>query len=212
MTMRQSASVHIYQLMTGCEWDDQTGDVDGYAQYGYDGEDLLSFDLKTLTWIATTPEAVIIKKNWDRNRAGNEYRKSLLTTVFIGWLKKIVDYGNSTLLRTERPVVSLLQKTPYSPVSCHATGFYPDSVLLFWRRDREELHEDVVHGDLLPNHDGTFQMSVHLNLASVKAEDWGRYDCVFQLYGIKDDIVTKLDPAVIKTNWGDSFAVKSPSM
>ncbi|XP_035848807.1 major histocompatibility complex class I-related gene protein-like isoform X5 [Sander lucioperca] len=98
------------------------------------------------------------------------------------------------------PSVSLLQKSPSSPVSCHATGFYPDRAMMFWRKDGEELHEDVDLGEILPNHDGSFQMSVDLDLSSVPAEDWRRYDCVYQLSGVEDDIITKLDKAEIRTN------------
>ncbi|XP_073319288.1 uncharacterized protein [Pagrus major] len=43
-------------------------------------------------------------------------------------------------------------------------------------------------------------MSVDLNLSSVTPEDWTRYDCVFQLYGVKEDIVTKLEKDQIRTN------------
>uniref|UniRef100_A0A8C4DQV8 Ig-like domain-containing protein n=1 Tax=Dicentrarchus labrax TaxID=13489 RepID=A0A8C4DQV8_DICLA len=183
----QTGGVHIVQRMYGCEWDDETGEVNGYDQWGYDGEDFIAFDLKTETWIAPVPQAVITKHKWDNNRAQIKY----------------VDYGRSSLLRTELPSVSLLQKTPSSPVSCHATGFYPDSATLIWRKDGVELHEDVDHGEILLNHDGSFQMSVDLNLhSSVTPEDWRRYDCVFQLFGEKNDIVTKLDKAEIRTNWG----------
>ncbi|XP_076611534.1 major histocompatibility complex class I-related protein 1-like isoform X3 [Chaetodon auriga] len=101
----------------------------------------------------------------------------------------------------ELPSVSLLQKTPSSPVSCHASGFYPDRATLIWRKDGEELHEDVELGEILPNHDGTFQTSADLNVSSVPPEDWRRYDCVFHLSGVKDDDVTKLDKAEIRTNW-----------
>ncbi|CAL8396516.1 unnamed protein product [Gadus morhua 'NCC'] len=103
----------------------------------------------------------------------------------------------------ERPRVSLLQRSPSSPVVCHATGFYPDRVVVFWRRDGQELHEQVDPGEVLPNHDGTFQVSVDLNLTAVPQEDWGRYECVVQLKGI-EDISTPLDPALIRTNWGKS--------
>ncbi|KAG7250476.1 hypothetical protein CRUP_024633 [Coryphaenoides rupestris] len=44
------------------------------------------------------------------------------------------------------------------------------------------------------------QVSVDLDLSSVPGEDWGRYRCVFQLDGI-EDIVTRLDPSVILSNW-----------
>ncbi|XP_029919894.1 class I histocompatibility antigen, F10 alpha chain-like isoform X1 [Myripristis murdjan] len=198
----QTGGVHIVQRMYGCEWDDLTGVTNGYEQHGYDGEDFLVFDLKTKTWIAPTPQAVITKHKWDRNTGQNEYLYNYYTQECIDWLKKYVGYGRSTLLRKELPSVSLLQKTPSSPVTCHASGFYPNKIMLFWRRDGEELLEDVDHGEILHNHDGTFQKSVDLDVSSVKPGDWGRYSCVFQLAGDEKDIVTKLDPKVIKTNWG----------
>nr|XP_040045401.1 H-2 class I histocompatibility antigen, Q9 alpha chain-like [Gasterosteus aculeatus aculeatus] len=189
----QTGGVHIYQRMVGCEWDDETNEVKGYDQFGYDGEDFISFDLQTEQYIAAKQQAVRIKQKWDHNRALKAQNKNYLTHVCPEWLKKHLNYGRSSLMRTERPSVSLLQKTPSSPVSCHATGFYPDRAALFWRKDGEELHEDVDLGEILPNHDGTFQMRVDLKLSSVPAEDWRRYDCVFQLSGVDEDIVTKLD-------------------
>uniref|UniRef100_A0A3Q3E4F8 Immunoglobulin C1-set domain-containing protein n=1 Tax=Labrus bergylta TaxID=56723 RepID=A0A3Q3E4F8_9LABR len=77
--------------------------------------------------------------------------------------------------------------------------FYPNRVMMFWRKDGEELHEDVDKGEILPNHDGSFQISADLQLPS---DDWGKYDCVFHLSGVKEDIVTKLDKREIKTNYG----------
>ncbi|XP_077428592.1 uncharacterized protein LOC144056072 isoform X3 [Vanacampus margaritifer] len=54
-------------------------------------------------------------------------------------------------------------------------------------------------GSLLPNHDGTFQMTAHLKV-ELPADAAGRYECVFQLAGIKDDMVTKLDRRSILSN------------
>ncbi|XP_050924631.1 major histocompatibility complex class I-related gene protein isoform X3 [Lates calcarifer] len=200
-SFNQTGGVHIYQRMFGCEWDDETAEVNGYDQYGYDGEDFIEFDLKTETWIAPTPQAVTTKHKWDNDRAGLFYIKNYLTQVCPEWLKKYVNYGRSSLLRTEHPSVSLLQKTPSSPVSCHATGFYPDRAIMFWRKDGEELHEDVDQGEILPNHDGTFQMRADLKVSSVSPEDWRRYDCVFKFFGVKERIITRLDKAKIRTNW-----------
>ncbi|XP_034016479.1 class I histocompatibility antigen, F10 alpha chain-like isoform X2 [Thalassophryne amazonica] len=196
----QTGGVHINQRMFGCEWDDETGHVNGYDQFGYDGEDFISLDLKTMTWIAPNPQAVITKHKWDNNEADLAYKKNYYTQICPEWLKKYLNYGRSQLLRTDLPSVSLLQKSPSSPVCCHATGFYPDKADIFWRKDGQQLFEDVDHGELLPNHDGTFQMSVDLNLSSVKPEDWDKYECVFQLAGVKDDIITKLDKDAIWTN------------
>ncbi|XP_067335466.1 class I histocompatibility antigen, F10 alpha chain-like isoform X2 [Channa argus] len=196
----QTGGVHIVQWMYGCKWDDETDEVTAYEQFGYDGEDFIAFDLKTETWIAPTPEAFITKLKLDNNRAVTAQWKNYLTQICPEWVKKYVNYGSSSLLRTDLPSVSLLQKSPSSPVSCHATGFYPDRATMFWRKDGQKLHEDVDHGEILPNHDGTFQMRVDLKLSSVKPEDWRRYDCVFHLSGVKDDVTTKLDKAVIRRN------------
>nr|ABN14356.1 MHC class I antigen [Gasterosteus aculeatus] len=198
----QTGGVHIIQNMYGCEWDDETRAVKGYDQYGYDGEDFIAFDLQTEQYIAPKQQAVRIKQKWDQDRAWIAYNKNYLTYLCPEWVKKYLIYGRSSLMRTERPSVSLLQKTPSSPVSCHATGFYPHRAALVWRKDGEELHEDVDLGEILPNHDGTFQMRVDLKLSSVPAEDWRRYDCVFQLPGVHEDIVTKLDKT--RTNTGRS--------
>lgn len=109
-------------------------------------------------------------------------------------------------MKTVRPSVSLLQKSSSSPVTCHATGFYPNGAEMVWKKDGVELHEGVNKGEILTNNDGTFQMSVDLDVSSVKPEDWHRYRCVFQLSGVNEDMVTKLDKSVIRTNEGNSFS------
>ncbi|XP_034456809.1 major histocompatibility complex class I-related gene protein-like isoform X2 [Hippoglossus hippoglossus] len=196
----QTGGLHIYQQMIGCEWDDETGEVKGFNQHGYDGEDFISLDLETETWIAPTSQSVITKLQWDQDKADLAFRKYYHLQECPSSLKKFLVLGRSSLLRTELPRISLLQKSPSSPVSCYATGFYPDRVKLFWRKDGEELHEDVDLGEVLPNHDGTFQMSADLKVSSISPEDWRRYDCVFQISGVKEDIVTKLDKDSVESN------------
>uniref|UniRef100_A0A674BU22 BOLA class I histocompatibility antigen, alpha chain BL3-7-like n=1 Tax=Salmo trutta TaxID=8032 RepID=A0A674BU22_SALTR len=187
----KSTGVHVVQNMYGCEWDDEAGVTEGFDQYGYDGEDFLAFDLKTKTWIAPKPQAVITKLKWDSNMAWKEQKKNYLTQECIEWLKKYVDYGKSTLMRTVPPSVSLLQKTPSSPVTCHATGFYPSDVMVSWQKDGQDHHEDVEYGETLPNDDGTFQKSIRL---TVTPEEWknSKYQCVVQVKGLKEDFIKVL--------------------
>ncbi|XP_074543285.1 major histocompatibility complex class I-related protein 1-like [Halichoeres trimaculatus] len=197
-SFRQREGVHTFQCIAGCEWDDETGKVDGFIECAYDGEDFISFDLNTVTWIALKPEAVPTTLSWNANKTLSKFFAHYIIQIFLGWLKGCVAAGKSALMKTVVPSVSLLQKSPSSPVTCHATGFFPDRAVMFWRRDGEELQEDVDHGEILPNHDGTFQMSV--DLLKPPAEDWRSYECVFQLSGVKEDIISKLHKDVIRTN------------
>ncbi|KAJ8011555.1 hypothetical protein DPEC_G00059460 [Dallia pectoralis] len=196
-----STGVHALQVIMGCGWDVESGVTNGFLQYGYDGEDFISFDLKTLTWIASVPQAVIKKHMWDNNKADNEYWKNYITQECIDWLKMFLEYGRSSLMRTVPPSVSLLQKTPSSPVTCHATGFYPSRVTVTWKKDGQEQHKDVEYGETLQNDDRTFQKSVHL---TVKPEEWknNKYQCVVQVSGINEDIIKVLTEDEIQTNRG----------
>ncbi|KAF4074730.1 hypothetical protein AMELA_G00242600, partial [Ameiurus melas] len=62
----QTAGVHTVQMMCGCERDDD-GTTRGYEQFGYDGEDFISFDVESLTWIAPIPQSLISKNKWDKD-------------------------------------------------------------------------------------------------------------------------------------------------
>ncbi|RVE66601.1 hypothetical protein OJAV_G00109000 [Oryzias javanicus] len=199
--LNQSEESHVLQSMTGCEWDDESGKITGFNQYGYDGEDFLALDLQTGTWIAPTAEAVVIKHLWNDDKGRIMDNRRLYMSICPELLQDHITYGRTFLLRTEHPSVFLLQKTPSSMISCHATGFYPDRANLFWSKDGEEIHEGVEKGQILPNHDGTFQMSSELNVSLIKHEDWRKYECVFQLSGLKEDIITTLDKTKIMTNW-----------
>nr|XP_061843205.1 class I histocompatibility antigen, F10 alpha chain-like [Nerophis lumbriciformis] len=195
----QTGGVHIFQRMSGCEWNDETDEVKGWEQSGYDGEDFISLDMKTWTYTAAKPQAFPTKLKLDQNIFLLDHNKYYYTERCPSYLKKHVKNGKKVLMRTELPEVFLLQKTPSSPVTCMATGFYPDLADLFWRKDGEQIFEDVEHGELLPNHDGTFQMSVELKV-EVTAEVEGKYECVFQLSGVKEDLVTKLERRSILSN------------
>uniref|UniRef100_A0A3B4FZC2 Ig-like domain-containing protein n=1 Tax=Pundamilia nyererei TaxID=303518 RepID=A0A3B4FZC2_9CICH len=201
----QSEGFYILQTRSGCEWEESTGEKFGFLKYGYNGEDFIELDLNTLSWASLKPEADTTKQSWDADRNRTKLNKVFLTDICPERLKSFLEFGNSSLQRTVPPSVSLLQKSSSSPVSCHATGFYPDRAVMFWRKDGEKVHEGVEIGDILPNDDGTFQMSVNLNVSSFTPEEWSRFDCVFQLSDVEKIIVTKLNKTLIRTNWKEKM-------
>ncbi|KAB5528261.1 hypothetical protein PHYPO_G00138250 [Pangasianodon hypophthalmus] len=184
----QTKGVHTWQMMYGCELDDD-GTTRGYSQFGYDGEDFISFDLKTKTWIAPTPQAVISKHKWDNNPGVTEGQKIYLENICIEWLKKYVSYGRETLERKVRPEASVLQKHSSSPeVVCHATGFFPKAVVISWQKDGEDVYENVELRETLPNQDGSFQKR---SILTVPAEELQKhtYTCVIQHSSLEKELV-----------------------
>ncbi|XP_061908636.1 RT1 class I histocompatibility antigen, AA alpha chain-like isoform X2 [Entelurus aequoreus] len=206
-SFNHTEGLHIYQKMKGCEWDDETDEIKSWRQSSYDGEDFLALDTKTWTWTAAKPQAVPMKHKLDHDRDFMKYLKFEHNNICVHNLKNYLNFGRDVLMRTVLPEVFLLQKTPSSPVSCFATGFYPSSAALFWRKDGKDLHKNVVHGEILPNPDGTFQMTVDLKV-EVTAEVEGKYECVFQLSGVKEDLVTKLERRSILSNASDEDNVR----
>lgn len=104
--------------MYGCEWDDETEKVNGYHQYGYDGEDLLVLELKTMTWIAPKPQAVLSKQKWE-NSGNRAHWRNYLTQECVDWLKKYWNYGKSSLMRT-----SIITSPDVVSQTQHATAHF----------------------------------------------------------------------------------------
>ncbi|XP_007564386.1 major histocompatibility complex class I-related gene protein-like [Poecilia formosa] len=204
----QTEGIHTFQMVGGCQLNIETKELKGFLKYGYDGEDFVEFDLKGLKWIALKKEAVFLKQLWDMDTRDLEFHHYALTDLCYEILNTTLVYGQSSLFKTDYPSVSLLQKTPSSPVRCHATGFYPKSFLMFWRKDGEEIHEGVNPGEVLNNEDSTFQYHIDLDISSIPPVDWVRYDCVFQFIGAEDKILIKLDKEVIETNWDESSQIR----
>uniref|UniRef100_A0A3B3QPG2 Ig-like domain-containing protein n=1 Tax=Paramormyrops kingsleyae TaxID=1676925 RepID=A0A3B3QPG2_9TELE len=115
-------------------------------------------------------------------------------------------WDSNTDLSCVRPEVSLLQKDPSSPVTCHTTGFFPKGIVVTWRKDGEDMHSDVEVGETLPNGDGKFQITSKL---TVKPEDWkmNSYSCVVQHKSLQDDIAVLLEEKNIRTNQGISWGI-----
>ena len=96
------SGVHVLQQVDGVEWDDETGEVKGFIQLGYDGEDLLKLDPNTFTWIALRPEADPAKQIWDADKDLRQSYRTAVTLIYPEQLKTYVEYGRSFLLRTGR--------------------------------------------------------------------------------------------------------------
>jgi len=73
--------------------------VNGYIRYGNNGEDFISFDMDTETWIISDAKAEAIKKKWDGDEGRNVAWKLYLSTECPTLLKFFLTYGKSYLTR-----------------------------------------------------------------------------------------------------------------
>ncbi|XP_057683118.1 major histocompatibility complex class I-related gene protein-like [Corythoichthys intestinalis] len=199
----KSGGMHIIQRVSGCVFDNETDAVTGFNRYGFNGEDFILLDLEKKRWIATHPAAVTTKINWDKETATIEYMKYFYLVECRKLIKKYMAFGEEHLSKQAYPKMALLQKTPQLPVCCHASGFYPYyAANLFWRRNGIEVKKHVEREVIKPNHDRTFQRSVHLNVTAIPEHEWPEYECVFYFdEHLEDKLVTVLDKAVIRTNY-----------
>ncbi|XP_058865001.1 class I histocompatibility antigen, F10 alpha chain-like [Acipenser ruthenus] len=193
----QTGGVHSWQHVYGCELDED-GTKRGFDQYGYDGEDYISFDTDTLTWTAASQRAFATKLKWEANGAMNQDWKGYLEWMCIEWQQKYVQYGRETLERRVPPAVTLLQRkargSADTEVLCHVTGFFPRAVEVTWVRDgRDQLEEGVQSGEVLPNQDGTYQLR---KILTVSPEEQRRhnYSCQVDHASLDQKIVKEWDP------------------
>ncbi|XP_053085093.1 BOLA class I histocompatibility antigen, alpha chain BL3-7 isoform X2 [Pangasianodon hypophthalmus] len=204
-SFNQTEGVHTLQRMYGCERNGENT-TRGYDQYGYDGEDFISLNLKNATWTAAKRQAVIFINNWDPRGEKAKYWKDFLQNDCIDWLKKYVSYARETLERKVRPEASVFQKHSTPPeVVCHATGFFPKALNITWQKDGEEVHENVELRETLPNHDGSFQKR---SILTVPAEELQKhtYTCVIQHSSLEKELVLE----VPKSGGSDGGSDRAP--
>uniref|UniRef100_A0A673HQG7 Ig-like domain-containing protein n=1 Tax=Sinocyclocheilus rhinocerous TaxID=307959 RepID=A0A673HQG7_9TELE len=202
-----SHGVHTYQRTYGCDWDDETRYSRGFDQYGYDGEDLISLDVKKFQYITHVPQGLITTVKWNNNTAQLEFLKQYYQLDCVNWLKYLLMLRKVDLERRGTPEVSLLQKDPSSPVLCHATGFYPAAVTITWLKNGQDHYEDVDLGELLPNVDGTFQKSSTLNIIPEESKT-NRYVCEVEHKGRTFQKILTEDE--IKSNTSKLIVVFTP--
>ncbi|XP_041091079.1 major histocompatibility complex class I-related gene protein-like [Polyodon spathula] len=172
-----SGGVHTFQRVAGCELDDD-GTSRIFYQDAYDGKEFLSLDLERETWIAAMQQAVFFKQILQASKAYilNSYKEEC-----VYWLKRYLEKGRNIFKRRVRPKVRLLEKKAVQPagseVTCHVTGFYPRDIEVTWLKDGQgPLEEGVWSGEVLPNHDGTYQVRKTLTV-SPEEQERHRYTC-----------------------------------
>uniref|UniRef100_A0A8C3HLK2 Ig-like domain-containing protein n=1 Tax=Chrysemys picta bellii TaxID=8478 RepID=A0A8C3HLK2_CHRPI len=173
----QTGGFHTLQRRSGCEIRED-GSIGGSRQLAYDGDDFISFDMNTYTWVAAVKEAEITQRRWNEDTADLQYRKQYTEKGCIEWLRKYQQYGKEALQGREPAAVEVLGKaTPdgLTRLSCRVYGFYPRDIAVTWMKNGEMREQETQRGDILPSGDGTYQIQATLE---IDPKEGGRYSCL----------------------------------
>ncbi|KAL8213618.1 UNVERIFIED_CONTAM: hypothetical protein K2H54_067496 [Gekko kuhli] len=138
---KNGTGFHTLQAMYGCEvgLDGQRSRV--YRQDAYDGEELLSLDVKTATWKAHKSQTLVTKRGWENETQWAQYWKANLEEECVKGLRWLLEYGKETLQRTERPTARVAHKKGFDgreTLFCQLYGFYPKEIEVAWMKDGKD--------------------------------------------------------------------------
>ncbi|XP_048059225.1 BOLA class I histocompatibility antigen, alpha chain BL3-7-like isoform X2 [Megalobrama amblycephala] len=186
----QCSELHVLQRIIGCELEklpDGTVNLTVFDEYGFDGEDFISFNSETMKWIDKNPKAKETKEEWDLHTERNKFLKYFLKNC-IDWIST---YNNT---KKSSPDVHLLVRKAAPDdhsnlvLTCLATGFYPRDVQMNIRLYRNIL-EDQTSG-IRPNDDGSFQMRISVK---IDCNHEGSYDCLLIHSSLTEPVSVKWD-------------------
>ncbi|NXY64912.1 HA1F protein, partial [Callaeas wilsoni] len=171
----QSGGLHTIQWVYGCDLL-SNGSVHGSDRQGYDGQDFLSFELGSGSFVAADSAAQIIKRRWEHEGTYPEYLINYLENTCLEELQKFVGYGWKALEHKEPPDVHVSRKEEHGTLilSCHAYGFYPSSIAVSRMKGDEIRDEETEWGGIVPNSDGTFHTWARIE---ARPEEREQYRC-----------------------------------
>ncbi|XP_068922281.1 zinc-alpha-2-glycoprotein-like [Petaurus breviceps papuanus] len=155
---------HTFQSYFSCELD---GDIllSTFIKYGFDGEDLIQIEGLEAKWMVLNPRAHSLKFILE-STIWTEVRKRENKRFCVGAMQKILQ--KSSMKENLPPEVYVSRRDfPNGTISlsCTATGFYPQSILMHWKRgiDAAIWGEESSSGTL-PNSDDTFYLRISLKI------------------------------------------------
>ncbi|XP_039944473.1 class I histocompatibility antigen, F10 alpha chain [Hirundo rustica] len=153
----QSRGLHTVLTVYSCDLLSD-GSVRGSFRRGYDGRDFISFDLGSRRFVAADAVAEITRRHWEDEENQAEVWTNYLKHECPEWLRKCVRYGQKELEHKEPPDVHVSGKEEHGMLilSCHAYGFYPNTITVNWMKGDEIWDQETEWSGILPNSDGTF--------------------------------------------------------
>ncbi|NXD45077.1 HA1F protein, partial [Copsychus sechellarum] len=187
----QSRDLHTWLRVYGCDLLSD-GSVRGSRRDGYNGQDFISFDLRSRRFVATDRAAEVSRRCWEDENVAEEWT-NFLEHQCLEWLQEYIGYGQKELDRKEPPDVHVSGKEEYGMLvlSCHAYGFYPNAIAVNWMKGDEIRDQETEWGGVVPNSDGTFHTWARIE---VWPEDWEQYRCRVEHPGMSEPGIFAWEP------------------
>ncbi|NWJ02767.1 CD1D protein, partial [Crypturellus undulatus] len=174
----------VYQSKIGCELY-LNGSSTKFYHLGYNGQDLLYFDVDKALWVRQSGDAVAARIEAEFNSITGflAVLQELLNVTCIKDMRSLLQHGQTELQRQVRPVAVVFAHQMPDPsrllLVCRVTGFYPGAVRVSWLRDGHEVPPDPALGStpLLPNADLTYQLR---RIVALAPGDGHSYACRVQ--------------------------------
>ncbi|XP_064495254.1 class I histocompatibility antigen, F10 alpha chain-like isoform X1 [Pseudopipra pipra] len=193
-----SGSLHTVQRVCGCDLLSD-GSVRGSFRQGYDGQDFISFELGSRSFVAADGAAQITKRKWEHDGIVAERQTHYLKNICPEWLRKYVGYGREALERKEPPDVHVSGKEEHGilTLSCHAYGFYPGMIGINWLKGDELRDQETEWGGIVPNSDGTFHSWARIEALPGERE---QYRCRVEHAGMPEPGIFAWEPESIRNS------------
>ncbi|NWT63235.1 HA1F protein, partial [Erythrocercus mccallii] len=171
----QSGGLHMVQWLYGCDLLSDRS-IRGSYRHGYNGWDFISFELGSRSFVVADSAAEITRRLWEHEGTVAERRTNYLKHKCPELLQKYVRYGQKELERKELPNVHVYRKEEHRTLilSCHAYGFYPNTIALNWMKGDVIWDQETEWGGVVPNSDGTFHTWARIEALP---EEWEQYRC-----------------------------------
>ncbi|XP_028642327.1 H-2 class I histocompatibility antigen, Q10 alpha chain-like isoform X3 [Grammomys surdaster] len=190
---QSDGSFHTFQRMYGCDMGSEGSLLRGYRQYTYDGHDYIALNEDLKTWTAPDMAAQITRCKWEQ--AGEaEKRRAYLEGECLKWLRRHLECGKETLLRTDPPKAQVTHHPRTEgdvTLRCWALSFYPADINLTWQLNGEDLTQDMELVQTRPSGDGTFQKWASVVVPLGKEQN---YICRVEHEGLSHPLTLRWEP------------------
>ncbi|NXE71893.1 HA1F protein, partial [Calcarius ornatus] len=188
----QSRGLHTQLWVYGCDLLSD-GSIRGSSWLGYDGRDHISFDLKSGKFMPADSSAETTGKHWEQEGIDAEGWTNYLKHECPELLRKYIGYRQKELERKVPPDVHVSGRKEHGTLflSCHAYGFYPNTIAVSWMKGGETLDQETERGAIVPNSDGTFHTWARIEALPEERE---QYRCKVEHPGMPEPRIFAWEP------------------